>query len=67
MELSFEWLKNIGGFMLEDDYPYKGKKQTCQQDTSKFVDMKVSGFVKLGDSTEEFSPVDDEDEIKEFL
>jgi cathepsin F len=66
MELSFEWLKNNGGFMLEDDYPYKGKKQTCQQDTSKFVDMKVTGFVKLGESTEEFSPVD-EDEIKEFL
>jgi len=66
MELAFEWLKNNGGFMLEADYPYKNKKQTCQQDTSKFVDMKVTGFVKLGDSTEEFSPVD-EDEIKEFL
>ena len=66
MELSFEWLKNNGGFMLESDYPYAGKKQTCKQDTSKFVDMKVTGYVKLGDSTEEFSPVD-EDEIKEFL
>ena len=66
MELSFEWLKNNGGFMLESDYPYKNKKQTCQQDPSKFVDMKVTGYVKLGDSTEEFSPVD-EDEIKEFL
>ena len=42
------------------------EKNKCQQDTSKFVDMKVTGFVKLGDSTEEFSPVD-EDEIKEFL
>ena len=66
MELSFEWLANNGGFMLESDYPYAGKQQTCKQDTSKFVDMKVTGFVKLGDSTEEFSPVD-EDEIKEFL
>ena len=24
MELSFEWLKNNGGFMLESDYPYAG-------------------------------------------
>ena len=66
MELAFEWIKNNGGFMYESDYPYKNKKGTCEQDPSKFVDMKVTGYVKLGDSTETFSPVDEE-EMKEFL
>ena len=67
MELSFEWLKDNGGFMYESDYPYANKQQTCKQDSSKFVDMKVTGYVKLGDGgAEEFSPVD-EDEMKEFL
>ena len=67
MELSFEWLKDNGGFMYESDYPYTGKQQTCRQDSSKFVDMKVTGYVKLGDGgAEEFSPVD-EGEMKEFL
>ena len=68
MELAFEWLKdNDGGVMLDSDYPYTGKKQTCAKDSTKFVDMKVTGYVKLGDSVdEEFSPVD-EVEMKEFL
>ena len=52
--------------MLESDYPYANKKQTCKQDSSKFVDMKVTGYVKLGDGTDTFSPVD-EGEMKEFL
>ena len=66
MELSFEWLKNNGGFMLESDYPYENKKGTCRQDKSKFVDMKVTGYVKLGDTGEQYAPVD-EAEVKEFL
>ena len=67
MELSFEWLKDNGGFMYESDYPYTGRDQTCKQDSSKFVDMKVTGYVKLGDGgAEEYSPVD-EGEMKEFL
>jgi C1A family cysteine protease len=66
MELAFEWIKNNGGFMYEADYPYANKKQTCKQDESKFVDMKVTGYVKLGEGTDTFSPVD-EDEVKEFL
>ena len=65
MELAFDWLKDNGGFMLESDYPYANKKQTCKQDSSKFVDMKVTGYVKLGDGTDTFSPVD-EGEMKEF-
>ena len=67
MELSFEWIKNNGGFMYEADYPYANKKGTCQQDSSKFVDMKVTGYVKLGPESEDtFSPCD-EGEMKEFL
>ena len=67
MELAFEWLAvNDGGVMLDTDYPYTGKKGTCKQDSSKFVDMKVTGYVKLGDTGETFAPVD-EDEVKEFL
>ena len=66
MELAFEWIKNNGGFMYEEDYPYANKKQTCKQDESKFVDMKVTGWVKLGEGTDTFSPVDEE-EMKEFL
>ena len=66
MELAFEWLKQNGGFMYEEDYPYANKKGTCKQDSSKFVDMKVTGYVKLGDTGETFAPVD-EGEMKEFL
>ena len=66
MELSFEWLTDNGGFMYESDYPYTGRKQTCKQDKTKFVDMKVTGYTKLGDPSTTWSPVD-EDEVKEFL
>ncbi len=66
MELSFTWLKDNGGFMYENDYKYTGRKSTCKKDASKYVDMTVTGYVKLGDSTQTWSPVD-EDEVKEFL
>ena len=67
MELAFDWLaSNDGGIMYESDYPYANKQQTCKQDSSKFADMKVTGYVKLGEGTDTFSPVD-EDEMKEFL
>jgi C1A family cysteine protease len=66
MELSFTWLKKNGGFMLDSDYAYTGRKSTCKQDKTKFVDMTVTGYVKLGSSASTWSPVD-EDEIKEFL
>ena len=67
MELAFEWIKNNGGFMYEADYPYANKKGTCQQDSSKFVDMKVTGYVKLGPKTEGILLPCDENDMKEFL
>ena len=65
MEYAFTWLKK-NGVMLDSDYPYKGTKQTCKSDKSKYVDMTVTGYKKLGSSWSTWSAVD-EDEVKEFL
>ena len=66
MEYTFTWLKNNGGLMYEDDYPYVGVKQTCNSDSSKYADFKVTGYKKLGSSWSTWSAVDEE-EVKEFL
>ena len=67
MELTFDWVKSNGGIESEADYPYVGRKQTCKSDKSKYdADLTVTGYEKLGDPDETWSPVD-EDEIKEFL
>ena len=65
MEYTYTWIKK-NGIMLDEDYPYTGKKSTCKSDKSKFVDMVVTGYKKLGSSSSTYSCVD-EDEIKEFL
>ena len=65
MEYALEWIKE-NGIETEEDYPYTGYKGTCQADPSKYIDMKVTGWKKLGSSTSTWSPVD-EDEMKEFL
>ena len=65
MEYSFNWLKK-NGIMLESDYPYTGKKQVCKSDKTKYINMKVTGYKKLGSSTSTWSAVDEE-EMKEFL
>ena len=52
--------------MTDTDYPYKGTKQTCKSDKTKYVDMTITGYKKLGSSWSTWSAVD-EDEIKEFL
>ena len=66
MEYTFTWLKENGGIMTDTDYPYEGYDATCRSDPTKYVDMKITGYKKLGSSTSTWSPVD-EDEIKEFL
>ena len=66
MEYAFTWLKSNGGINYDTDYPYKGTKSTCKKDSTKYADMKVTGYKKLGSSTSTWSPVD-EDQIKEFL
>ena len=66
MQYSFTWLKKNGGIMLDSDYPYTGVDGTCQSDSSKYADFKVTGYKKLGSSWSTWSAVD-EDEIKEFL
>ena len=65
MEYAFTWLvKN--GMETEEDYPYTGVRGTCKADKTKYIDMKVTGYKKLGSSSSTWSPVDEE-EIKEFL
>jgi C1A family cysteine protease len=66
MEYAFAWLKKNGGIMLDSDYPYRGYKQSCKSDKTKYVDMTVTGYKKLGSSYSTWSAVD-EDEVKEFL
>ena len=66
MEYAFTWLQENGGIMTDTDYPYKGSKKTCSSVASKYVDMTITGYTKLGSSSSTWSPVD-EDEIKEFL
>ena len=66
MEYAFTWLKKNGGIMTDTDYPYKGVKSTCRSDKTKYVDMTITGYKKLGSSWSTWSAVD-EDEVKEFL
>ena len=66
MEYAYTWLKKNGGIMYDADYPYKGVKSTCKSDSSKYANMKITGYKKLGSSWSTWSAVD-EDEIKEFL
>ena len=51
MEYAFTWLKNNGGIMTDADYAYKGVKQACKLDKSKYVDMKITGYTKLRSSS----------------
>ena len=65
MEYAYSWIRK-NGIMLDSDYPYIGKKSTCKSQKSKYVDMTVTGYFKLGGSYSTYTCVD-EDEIKEFL
>ena len=61
MEYAFTWLES-NGLETESDYAYSGTKGTCKKDTSKYIDMKVTGYKQLSDWS-----AGDETEIKEFL
>lgn len=65
MQNGYNWLKE-NGIMFEEDYPYTGRKDTCKKDPSKYIDMKVTGYQKLGSSSSTYSGADEE-EMKEFL
>ena len=65
MEYAFTWLKS-NGIMTEKDYPTRGTKGTCKSISEKYVNMKVTGFKKLGKAYDVFSCVDEE-LMKEFL
>ena len=59
IDSTFQWLIENGGHLItEADYPYMGYKGTCRADSTKYVDMTVTGVTKV--ST-------DEEEIKEVL
>ena len=67
MDLAFDWLKDNGGIEDDTDYPYKGRKQTCAQDTSKFVpNFKVTGYEMLGEASGDWYPCEESDMV-EFL
>lgn len=65
MQFTFNWLKN-NGIMYESDYPYTGEKGTCQSDATKYADMQITGYEKLGNWWTVYSCVD-EAKIKEYL
>ena len=67
MEKTFSWIKENGGIMLESDYPFKGQKSTCVSDPSKYVNMKITGYKKLGSQYSTWLSPCDEEEMKEFL
>lgn len=66
-ERTFEWIKEHQGLMLEKDYPYRARKQSCKSDQSKFVEgLELTGYKKLGNCAETWCDVD-EVEIRDFL
>ena len=65
MQFTFNWLKN-NGIMFESDYPYTGEKGTCKSDISKYADITITGYEKLGNWWTVYSCVD-ESKVKEYL
>ena len=59
IEDTLNWIKRYG-IILEADYPYKGTKGACKIIQSKYIDMKVKGYIKL-------SPYADEELMKKYL
>ena len=53
--------------MLESDHSYKGKQSNCIKDPSKYINMKVNGYKKLGNQYSQWLSPWDEKEVKELL
>ena len=51
MEYSFSWIRDNGGIMRQSEYGYKGYKDNCHSDPSRYVNMRVTGYTKLGSSS----------------
>ena len=57
---AYNWLvENGGGLMTEADYPYEGTQGTCRYDSSKDIDMRVTGY--------DYYVQETEDKLKEVL
>jgi len=67
MEYTFNWIKENGGIMLESDYSYKGKQSNCTKDPSKYINMKITEYKKLGNQYSQWLSPCDEKEMKELL
>ena len=66
MEYSLDWIKQNGGIMSEKDYRFRGYKGSCKKKEEKYVDLKVTGYKRLGTPGKKWDCVD-ENQVKEFL
>ena len=66
MQYSLDWIKKNGGIMAEKDYLFSGIKGPCKKKEEKYVDLKVTGYKKLGSPDKIWDCVD-ENQVKEFL
>lgn len=64
---ALEWLIKNHGIQSIFSYKYVARKEDCKMNPEKFIkDCKVKSFTKLGNCTETFCPVNEE-EMKVFL
>ena len=54
------------GIMKDSDYVFKGTRGICKATSSLYIDMKVTGYKKLGESTSRYGPAD-ENEMRHIL
>ena len=58
IDSTWKWIvENRGHLMFEEDYPYTGTKGKCKADSSKYIDMTVTGYTKVSSDEEEMKEV----------